>query len=70
MATLEDVKRQKQQENDRYQRAINSLDQQKASEKSRHQRQIEYLNAQIERIKQQNQQLESDNNILNIAIGN
>lgn len=68
MATLDDIKKQKQQENDRYKRAINNLDQQKATEKSRHQRQIEYLNAEIERIKQQNKQLESYNKLLEFVI--
>lgn len=69
MANLENIKKQKQQEKNRHQRVMNSLNRQKADENNRYQRQIEYLNTQIERIKQQNQQLENYNINLDIALG-
>ena len=69
MATIDDIKRQIQQENDSYNRDLNRLNQEIIKLKDRHQRNMASLKSEKERIKQQNQQLENYNINLDIALG-
>ena len=69
MATIDDIKRQIQQEKESYNRNLNRLQQEILDLKQRHQRNMANLQEQKERIKQQNLQLESYNKTLLLAMG-
>ena len=68
MTRLEDINRQTQQEQDSYKRNLSRLQQEILDLKTRHQRNMERLKAEKERIKQQSQQLESYNKLLDFVI--
>lgn len=67
MATIDDIKRQIQQENDSYNRDLNRLNQEILKLKDRHQRNIASLKSEKERIRQY-KQLENYNKLLEFAM--